>query len=582
MQIDVALAGNPNVGKSTVFNALTGMRQHTGNWSGKTVEKKTGSATLHGDTFRITDLPGAYSLTAHSAEEEVTRDYIHAAATRGEVVVVVCDGGALERNLSLCLEVLAVTTRTVVCVNLMDEAEKRGISVDAETLVDRLGCPVVLCAARSGRGLPTLAAAIRRAAAADISSPVFTENIPARAKEIAAAAVACTNAAPDRLDRRLDAWFTGRFTAFPCMLFFLFVLFWITLRGAGYLSDGLTAVFDAVLALLRGCTRHCPDAVRGFLIEGVLSTTLTVVAVMLPPMAIFFPLFSLLEDAGFLPRAAFNTDRMFASCGACGKQCLTMMMGFGCNAVGVTGCRIIDSPRERRIAMLTNAFVPCNGRFPMVLTLLTVLCRDPARAAVGFVGCLALSLAVTLAVSRVLSGTVLRGCASSFALELPPYRRPQFAKTIARAVVDRILHVLGRAAAVAAPAGAALWLIGTVRVGDASLLCHFIRFLNTIGELFGMDGVILSGFVLSLPAAEIFYPLVADGYAACGIPFSGAADWSTGTALCVLLFTIFHWPCATTLWTIRRESGSVRDMLWSAAIPTAIGLALCWLVALWR
>lgn len=582
MMIHAALAGNPNVGKSTVFNALTGLRQHTGNWSGKTVEKKTGNATDGGDTFQITDLPGAYSLHAHSPEEEVTRAYVLAASGRGEVVVVVCDGGALERNLSLCLEVLETTSRAVVCVNLMDEAEKRGIFVDGNALSTLLGCPVVLCAARSGKGLSALLDAIRSMAAADPAPGNPTENIPARAREIARTVVTCKTPRPDRRDRRLDTWFTGRYTAFPCMLFFLFMLFWITLRGAGYLSDGLTALFDRLLAACRAHSTALPDTLRGLLLDGVLSTALTVVAVMLPPMAIFFPLFSLLEDAGFLPRVAFNTDRMFASCGACGKQCLTMMMGFGCNAVGVTGCRIIDSPRERWIAMLTNAFVPCNGRFPMLLALLSVLCREPSLAAVGFIACLALSVVVTLCASRVLSDTVLRGCPSAFALELPPYRMPQIAKTIARAVCDRILHVLGRAVAVAAPAGAVLWLMDTVRLGDASLLCHFIRFLDPIGALFGMDGVILSGFVLALPAAEIFYPLVLDGYAACGIPFSGTADWSTVTALCVLVFTLFHWPCATTLWTIRRESGSTRMTLWAAALPTAIGLTLCWLISLWR
>lgn len=596
MEIPVILTGNPNVGKSTVFNRLTGLKQHTGNWSGKTVEKKEGILRQGGDTYRVVDLPGAYSLTAHSPEEEVTRDCLTGELPEGAVVVIVCDGGALERNLSLCCEVLSVTRRAVVCVNLMDEAARRGISVDGAALAAGLGCPAVLCAARSGEGMAELLGAIRAVAGSDPEpesragkEKPTREEITAFARELADRVVrrggstcggctACTACTVDRRQDRLDRVLTGRWTAFPCMVFFLFILFWLTLVGAGYVSALLERAFAAMLAFCAGHSGGVPAAVRSLVLDGILRTTCTVVAVMLPPMAIFFPLFSLLEDAGFLPRLAFDTDRLFASCGVCGKQCLTMMMGFGCNAVGVTGCRIIDGARERRIAMLTNAFVPCNGRFPMVLTLLSVLCRGTVLSAMGFVGCLTLSLAVTLLVSRWLSGKERES--ASFAMELPPYRKPRIGQTLWRALTDRIVFVLGRAAAVAAPAGAVLWLLGEVRLCGASLLVWLIRLLEPLGEPFGMDGVILSGFVLSLPAAEIFYPLVADGYAAMGVPFSGAGDWSGVTALCVLLFTLFHYPCATTLWTIRRESGSVRDMLWSAALPTAIGLALCRLVTL--
>lgn len=624
MEISVILTGNPNVGKSTVFNRLTGLKQHTGNWSGKTVEKKEGILRDGGDTFRVVDLPGAYSLTAHSPEEEVTRDCLTNGLPDGAVVTIVCDGGALERNLMLCCEVLSITRRVVVCVNLMDEAARRGIFVDGAALAAELGCPVVLCAARSGDGIAQLIGAIRDMAKPDAAvSPVSDkgtrEAYAARAQELAGKVVTygeptrwracggeCTSCKkgrncavqrcgarmphcadrhpdridrlPDRIDRGIDRVLTGRWTAFPCMVFFLFILFWLTLVGAGCCTTLLERGFAALLAFCAGHSAWLPETVRALVLEGILQTTCTVIAVMLPPMAIFFPLFSLLEDAGFLPRLAFNTDRLFAACGVCGKQCLTMMMGFGCNAVGVTGCRIIDAPRERRIAMLTNAFVPCNGRFPMVLTLVSVLCRGAILSAAGFVGCLALSLLVTLAVSRWLSGTMEES--ASFAMELPPYRMPQIGQTLWRAVTDRIVFVLGRAAAVAAPAGAVLWLMGEVCIGGASLFVWLIRLLEPIGRLFGMDGVILSGFVLSLPAAEIFYPLVLDGYAAMGIPFSGAADWSGVTALCVLLFTLFHFPCATTLWTIRRESGSTRDMLRAAAIPTVIGLFLCWLVGL--
>lgn len=616
MEIPVILTGNPNVGKSTVFNRLTGLRQHTGNWSGKTVERKAGTLRDGDDVFHIVDLPGAYSLMAHSPEEEVARDCLTNDLPAGAVVTIVCDGGALERNLMLCCEVLSVTRRVVVCVNLMDEAVRRGIFVDGAVLAANLGCPVVLCAARSGEGVPELIEAIRDLAKSDaemtplrmekwsreetavwaraLAEKVVTYGEPERwrgcgrdctfcrkgrnGRERASTSPNLDGRQPDAVDRQIDRVIVGRWTAFPCMVFFLFILFWLTLVGAGYFSTLLERGFAASIAFLGEHGVWLPEMARSLLIDGILQTMCTVIAVMLPPMAIFFPLFSLLEDAGFLPRLAFNTDRLFASCGVCGKQCLTMMMGFGCNAVGVTGCRIIDAPRERRIAMLTNAFVPCNGRFPMMLTLLSVLCRGTILSAAGFVGCLALSLAVTLLVSGWLSRDVPGS--ASFAMELPPYRMPQIGQTLWRALTDRILHVLGRAVAIAAPAGAILWLIGEVCIGGASLFMWMIRLLEPIGQLFGMDGVILSGFILSLPAAEIFYPLVLDGYATMGIPFSGASDWGTATALCVLLFTMFHWPCTTTLWTIRRESGSVRDTLWAAAIPTAIGLFLCWLVGL--
>ena len=492
MEIPVILTGNPNVGKSTVFNRLTGLKQHTGNWSGKTVEKKEGILRQGEDTYRIVDLPGAYSLTAHSPEEEVTRDCLTGGLPEGAVVVIVCDGGALERNLSLCCEVLSVTRRAVVCVNLMDEAARRGISVNGAELAAGLGCPAVLCAARSGEGMAELLGAIRAMAGEDpepesrVGKPT-REEITAFARELAERVVrrggracgGCTACTVDRRQDRIDRVLTGRWTAFPCMVFFLFILFWLTLVGAGYVSALLERAFAAMLAFCAAHSGSLPAAVRSLVLDGILRTTCTVVAVMLPPMAIFFPLFSLLEDAGFLPRLAFDTDRLFASCGVCGKQCLTMMMGFGCNAVGVTGCRIIDGARERRIAMLTNAFVPCNGRFPMVLTLLSVLCRGTVLSAMGFVGCLTLSLAVTLLVSRWLSGKGRES--ASFAMELPPYRRPRIGQTLWRALTDRIVFVLGRAAAVAAPAGAVLWLLGEVRLCGASLLVWLIRLLEPSG-----------------------------------------------------------------------------------------------------
>jgi len=662
----IALAGNPNVGKSTVFNALTGLKQHTGNWAGKTVSNAQGYCTFRGKGYVLVDLPGCYSILAHSAEEEIARDFLCFGGA--DAAVVVCDATALERNLNLVLQVLELQPRTVVCVNLMDEAHKRGIYVDADVLQAQLGVPVVTTSARSRRGLDRLMAAVAQTAESptpvppEISYPEAVEaavqallplledhpaNIPTRwlalrwidgdtsirqsiashflkneedreqaeavlrtldqpeladaivtaivgrAETIQEAAVRSGAEKSDARDRRLDRLFTGKWTGFPIMLLFLLGIFWLTMVGANYPSAWLSAGLFAAGEWLRSglALLKLPLWAIQLLVDGAWKTLAWVVSVMLPPMAIFFPLFTLLEDLGYLPRVAFNLDRCFRKCGACGKQALTMCMGFGCNAAGVVGARIMDSPRERLIAILTNSCVPCNGRFPMLIALITVFfaaggMTGSAVQAVYLTGFLLLGVGVTLLLSFVLSKTVLQGIPSAFTLELPPYRRPEIGKVLVRSVLDRTLFVLGRAVLSALPTGIVIWLLANIRPGGVSVLMHCAGFLEPFAVLMGLDGVILLAFLLGLPANEIVMPIALMAYLSTGsltelTDITALGDvlrvqgWTWVTALCTVLFSLFHWPCATTLMTIRKETGSLKWTVLSALLPTVCGVLLC-------
>lgn len=607
MRRTVALAGNPNVGKSTVFNALTGSRQHTGNWSGKTVACAEGR--LRGGGLTLTDLPGTYSLRAHSEEERAAREFL--VSGQACAVVLVADAGCLERSLILALQVLEVQKNAILCLNLMDEAAKKGIEIDVDALERELGIPVIPCAARQGKGLHELEAAIRRAAAGEnethptaIRYPAMDEDLTEeqrddiataaaalRAEEIALTCVRQPECACARDDRADDVILSRRFGV-PLMLFLLAGVFYITLFGANVPSEWLSTQLLALGTPFAGALARLglPPFFVSMLTDGLWRVLATVVSVMLPPMAIFFPLFTLLEDAGYLPRVAFQLDHAFQCARASGKQSLTMCMGFGCNACGVTGCRIIDSPRERLIAILTNSFAPCNGRFPLLIFLCSVFfAGSAAGGALLLTGVIAGSVGLTLLVSRMLSATVLRGEAVSFALELPPYRMPQIGRVIVRSVRDRTLFVLARAAAVAAPAGVLIWLLANVQIGNTAILSHITAFLDPAARVFGIDGVILLAFILGFPANELVMPLIVMGYLSSGTIASGvdfasfralllANGWTVQTALCTLVLTVAHAPCSTTCLTILRETRSARWTLAAVLIPAGIGLALCILI----
>ncbi len=612
-----ALAGNPNVGKSTIFNALTGMRQHTGNWPGKTVSLAQGVCMYKGEEIRLVDLPGTYALVSKSQEETLAAGFI--SGGEADCVIAVCDATSLERSLILALQVMELTDRVIVCVNLMDEAQKQGIKIDLAALSFELGVPVVAASASREEGMGELLEQLRRIldgfeaprprrcgvvsdsireshlgaealrGASGRASDEIAAQFVRRAEEIAKRVVRETRQDAKTRTLRVDRLLTGRVTGLLLLAGLLGLVFWLTIQGANVPSQLLQRGFDAVEAILWAVADsfHAPPWLSGALIAGVYQTTAKVVSVMLPPVLIFFPLFTLLEDAGYLPRVAFLMDACFEKCGSCGKQALTMCMGFGCNAAGVSGCRIIDSERERRIGMLTNALVPCNGRFPTLLTLSAIFfgAKDAWLAALILTGCVLLGVGMTMVSSLLLGKTVLKGTPSHFTLELPPYRRPQIGKVIVRSLCDRSLFVLGRAVAVAAPAGLALWLLGNIALDGLPALAKLSQVLDPVGAWLGMNGAILLAFLLSFPANELLLPvcvmiLSSGGSLAQAQTMDVSshlvqAGWTWKTALCVMVFTLFHWPCSTTVLTIGKESGSVKWALLGMFLPTAIGVLLC-------
>ena len=671
MKYKICLAGNPNVGKSTVFNALTGMHQHTGNWAGKTVANTTGEYEYNQNIYEIVDLPGTYSIMSNSEEEEIARDYI--CFEQNDCVVVVTDATCLERNLNLVEQILEITNQVVVCVNLLDEASKKGITIDLEKLEQKLGVPVVGVIARRKKTLKNLTQKIEQICKKEIKpeakSTKYAENVENAiqklqkevnqkiqneklsrwisikilednskiinkinniynlnlsqtniqiakqelknlkqevsasivssimhtAEEICKDVVKYRNSQYNERDKKIDKILTSKSLGIPIMLLFLGVIFWITVTGANYPSEMLSIMFTKIEnKLMEFCIRcQVPDWISGMFITGMFRTASWVISVMLPPMAIFFPLFVLLEDLGYLPRIAFNLDNVFRKAQTTGKQALTMCMGFGCNAAGIVGCRIINSTREKIIAMLTNSFVPCNGRFPILITIASIFIGSlVANQYASLVSTLAVLVVIvfgiimTLIISKLLSKTILKGETTSFVLELPPYRKPQILKVITRSIFDKTLFVLGRAIAIAAPAGIVIWLMSNITIQDVTLLNYVANFLNPLGTLMGLDGYILTAFILGLPANEIVLPLILMSYLS-GSELIDIEDissistilkqngWTILTAINVMIFSLLHFPCSTTLLTIKKETNSLKWAALAFAIPTLCGVVVC-------
>ena len=688
----IALAGNPNTGKSTVFNALTGLRQHTGNWPGKTVTHAEGSFSFHDQRYRIIDLPGTYSLLSTSEDEEVARDFI--LFGKPDVTVIVVDASRLERNLSLALQILEITDKAVLCLNLMDEARRHHITIDTRTLSRDLGIPVVATSARTKEGIPDLLFAIEEVvsgkfqtkkqtyidlpkenaeAIAELQSALSelnpelpntrwlamrliegdesvqkgveegtfsAENNPekqARVLRIAdeyhkilgdsyrndlveaiyAEATTLINASVStdfsarsfRVDRAIDRIVTHKIWGFPIMFLLLAGVLWITIIGANYPSQWLSDLFVGWLyPLLKDGANalHFPWWLSGFLIDGVYLATTWVISVMLPPMAIFFPLFTLLEDFGYLPRVAFNLDKLFRTAGAHGKQALTMSMGFGCNAAGVVATRIINSPREKLIAIITNNFSLCNGRWPTQILIATLFIGalvpkqwSGTVAMLAVIGIAVLGIVFSFLTSWLLSKTLLKGESSFFVLELPPYRPPRFFQTLYTSLIDRTLIVLWRAIVFAAPAGAVIWLICNLQIAQQPIALWLIQGLDPIGVFIGLNGVILLAYIVAIPANEIVIPTVlmlttmvlgqtAVGEGA-GVLMEAstsqvgvllhAGGWTLLTAVNLMLFSLLHNPCSTTIYTIYKETHSKKWTLIATLLPVLYGIVVCFLIA---
>jgi ferrous iron transport protein B len=688
----IALAGNPNTGKSTVFNALTGLRQHTGNWPGKTVTRAEGSFSFHDQRYRIIDLPGTYSLLSTSEDEEVARDFI--LFGKPDVTVIVVDASRLERNLSLALQILEITDKAVLCLNLMDEARRHHITIDTRTLSRDLGIPVVATSARTKEGIPDLLFAIEEVisgkfqtkkqtyidlpkenaeAIAELQSALselnpdlpntrwlamrliegdesvqkgvmagtfsaennpekqarvlriadeyhkilgdtyrndLVEAIYAEATKLINASVSTDFSARSfRIDRAIDRVVTHKIWGFPIMFLLLAGVLWITIIGANYPSQWLSDVFVGWLypLLKNGANAlHFPWWLSGFLIDGVYLATTWVISVMLPPMAIFFPLFTLLEDFGYLPRVAFNLDKLFRTAGAHGKQALTMSMGFGCNAAGVVATRIINSPREKLIAIITNNFSLCNGRWPTQILIATLFIGalvpkqwSGTVAMLAVIGIAVLGIVFSFLTSWLLSKTLLKGESSFFVLELPPYRPPRFFQTLYTSLIDRTLIVLWRAIVFAAPAGAVIWLICNLQIAQQPIALWLIQGLDPIGVFIGLNGVILLAYIVAIPANEIVIPTVlmlttmvlgqtAVGEGA-GVLMEAstsqvgvllhAGGWTLLTAVNLMLFSLLHNPCSTTIYTIYKETHSKKWTLIATLLPVLYGIVVCFLVA---
>lgn len=595
---NIALAGNPNVGKSTVFNSLTGLHQHTGNWPGKTVENIQGEYIHNNIKYLIQDLPGTYSLTPNSAEEEVTCEYIKSAEY--DALVIILDASCIERNINFAVQILEyVNNKAIICLNLIDEASKKGIDIDSEKMSELLGVPVIPAAARNGVGLDELKSEIEHTVLSEDRQSNIRNNLDKKySRKIYNECCKFTNKDTDKFDRKIDKYLISKAYGIPLMLLILAGVFWITIVGANYPSDLLSKMFGYLGGKLKILLINsgCPELIISALIDGVYTTLTWIIAVMLPPMAIFFPLFTIMEDSGYLPRIAFNLDSAFQKANAHGKQSLTMAMGFGCNACGVTGCRIIDSPRERLIAIITNSLVPCNGRFPMLITIISMFFLGAYN---GFYASLlesgillliiVLSVIVTLLASKFLSKTFLKGIPSSFVLELPPYRKPQIGKVIVRSIFDRTLFVLFRAVIIAAPAGLFIWILANVTIGDKSILLYCTEFLDPIARIIGLDGAILMAFILGFPANEIVLPIILMIYMSSGalseLPnmiqlreILVENGWTLTTAVCTLLFALFHFPCSTACLTILKETKSRKWTLISFLLPLCIGTVVCFVV----
>lgn len=655
MNKNILLVGNPNVGKSSIFNILTHSHEHTGNWTGKTV--KLARKNIINTSYTLIDLPGIYSLSSLSDEEIVAKDTL--LFEQYEKIIYVMDSSNIEKNLHLLLQILEINKNIILCLNMVDELDIKGIKINDKKLSEILGIKVIRCSTSKNIGIKELIESLNEESKSSYNyvydyniekgiSDIFeylTHQFKSRfialkllEKDITLVDSIKTKYKLDIIDKdiqnylmhvnseeisdsvssllnniskkiynevvdtskekeigTIDKIFSKKIYALPIMFIIMFGIFFITIVLANYPSELLSLIFNKFEICLVNLSNilKIPSYIYEPIIYGIYRVVSFIVSVMFPPLVIFFFLFTYAEESGILPRLAFNFDKVFKCSGCHGKQALTICSGFGCNACAIVGSRIIDSKRDKLIAILTNSFIPCNGRFPMIIALITMFftnSNNKLQVSLYLTLFVILAILVSLLTSFILSKTILKGYNGFFILELPDYKKVKFKKVLKNSLIYKSLSILKKAVLVSIPCGIIIYLMTNTTIGNLSLFKIASNFLEPFGKLLGLDGVILLSFFLALPANEIVLPIIIMGYLGSkNVPMISNYltikevlinnSWTYMTALSTILFSIMHFPCGTTLATIKSEVGT-KWMIYSFFIPLITGILFLFILNL--